>query len=369
MILSNDTTYTYNLRREVIRRLVDEGYAVTVACEPLQFLEELQDLGCKVIPVHTGRRRTNPLSDLGLLRQYIRILHKEKPDVVLSYNIKPNVYGGLACRMLRIRYMPNITGLGTAMEHPGKMQALTTLLYRLGVASANCIFFQNSENQKFFEERRMLSKKSQTCLLPGSGVNLTHYTTKDYPSGENIHFLYSARIMQEKGIDLFLAVARKYHSEHVIFDVCGGCDEEKYVDILQQAHNEGIVVYHGQQKDMNPFYETCSCFLYPSYYPEGMSNVLLEAAATGRPVIAADRSGCRETVTDGITGYIVPVNDEEATLKAVEKFLNLTWQQRREMGLAARAKVKTEFDREIVVNTYLKYIQALTACDSLTYGL
>jgi galacturonosyltransferase len=151
-----------------------------------------------------------------------------------------------------------------------------------------------------------------------------------------------------------LAAARKYHSENVIFDVCGMCDDENYLRIMQEAHADGIPVYHGLQKDMNPFYEQCSCFLYPSYYPEGMSNVLLEAAASGRPVVAADRGGCRETVEDGVTGYLVPVNDEEAVLQAVEKFLSLTWEERRQMGLAGRAKVEREFDRQLVVEKYLE---------------
>ena len=117
-----------------------------------------------------------------------------------------------------------------------------------------------------------------------------------------------------------------------------------------------MITYHGMQPNINPFYEKCSCFLYPSYYPEGMSNVLLEAAASGRPAIAADRSGCRETVDDGVTGYIVPINDEAAVLEAVEKFLSLSWEQRRDMGLAARAKVEREFDRQIVVDRYIEEV-------------
>ena len=128
---------------------------------------------------------------------------------------------------------------------------------------------------------------------------------------------------------------------------------------MQKAQQEGVIVYHGHQNDMNAHYEQCNCLLHPSYYPEGMSNVLLEAAATGRPAIAADRSGCRETVTDGVTGYIVPVNDEQAVLQAVAKFLKLTWQQRKDMGLAARAKMEKEFDREIVVNAVLERVKKI----------
>lgn len=353
MMIANDTTFIYNLRREILQGLISEGYTVKVVAQVLAFQAELETLGCEVIGLDTARHGTNPFADLVLLGKYLRILKEHKPDVVLTNNIKPNVYAGLACKLLGIKYITNVTGLGTPVENPGFMQKLTTRLYKLGVSGAACVFFQNADNEKFFRDRNMLSKKSSVRLLPGSGVNLQAHPIKPYPEGEQIRFLFAARIMKEKGIDLFLAAARKYHSENVIFDVCGMCDDEKYLQILQDANKEGIVVYHGLQKDMNPFYEQCSCFLYPSYYPEGMSNVLLEAAASGRPVIAADRGGCRETVEDGVTGYLVPVNDEAAVLEAVEKFLSLTWEERRDMGLAGRAKVEKEFDRKIVVQAYV----------------
>ena len=353
ILLANDTTYVYNLRRELAQELIAQGYDVAVVSEGLLHQENLENMGCRLVDMTIGRHNTNPFADLLLCFKYLRILRKEKPDVVLSYNIKPNVYGGIACRLLGIRYMPNITGLGTAVENPGLMQKLATFLYKVGVAGAECVFFQNEENRQFFVDKKMLSKKSRTCLLPGSGVNLEARPLREYPQSGKIRFLFAARIMQEKGIDLFLAAARKFHSENIAFDVCGMCDDERYQYVMQQAQQEGIITYHGAQKDMNPFYEKCDCFLYPSYYPEGMSNVLLEAAASGRPAIAADRSGCRETVDDGVTGYIVPIKDEGAVLRAVEKFLSLSWEQRRQMGLAARAKVEREFDRKIVVSHYL----------------
>lgn len=356
MLIANDTTFVYNLRREVLQGVIGAGHTVMVVAQILAFDKELTEMGCEVIGLDIARHGTNPFSDLALLSKYYSILKMHKPDIVLTNNIKPNVYAGIACKQLGIRYFTNVTGLGTPVENPGPMQKLTTWLYKLGVSGAECVFFQNADNEKFFRDRKMLNKKSRTWLLPGSGVNLEAHPVKPYPEGEQIHFLFAARIMKEKGIDLFLAAARKYHSENVIFDVCGMCDDENYQLILNEAHEAGVVVYHGLQKDMNPFYEQCSCFLYPSYYPEGISNVLLEAAASGRPAVAADRGGCRETVDDGVTGYIVPVNDEAAVLDAVEKFLSLSWEQRRDMGIAGRAKVEKEFDRQIVVEKYLEEI-------------
>ena len=162
--------------------------------------------------------------------------------------------------------------------------------------------------------------------------------------------------MKEKGIDLFLAAARRFASEDVIFDVCGQCDDPEYLSLLK---SEKCIVYHGLQKDLIPYYERCSCFLYPSYYPEGMSNVCIEAAACGRPVIAADKAGCRETVDDGISGFIVPSNNENAIIDAVERFLSMSVEQRKEMGIAGRRKMEKEFDRNIVINTFINEMEAL----------
>ena len=357
-ILINDTTYTYNLRREIIQRFIEEGHEVYIAAEILLFEDKLKEMGCHLIAVQVGRRGTNPLSDLGLLLAYRKILKKLKPDAVLTYNIKPTSYGGMVCGMLHIPYYPNITGLGTPIENPGKIQKVAIALYKMGVSRAECVFFQNSENLQFFQSHGMLLPGRRYRLLPGSGVNLKTYPLLPYPEGEKARFLFVARIMKEKGIDLFLAAARQIMQERddCEFHICGMCDDPKYMETLNREQENGNIVYHGQQKDMLPHYQSCSCLLYPSYYPEGMSNVLLEAAASGRPLIVADRSGCRDIVDNEVTGYIVPVNDEKATIEAARRFLRLSPEERKEMGIRGRNKVEKEFDRELVVNAYMEEV-------------
>lgn len=358
VLLVNDTTYAYNLRRELVERLTTDGFAVTVVGEKLLHVEKLEEMGCNLVDISTGRHGTNPFADIKLFFKYLRVLGKEKPDVVLSYNIKPNVYGGLACRLRRIRYMPNITGLGTAVEYPGRMQRLTTKLYKMGVAGAECVFFQNEENRKFFEDRKMLSKKSRSHLLPGSGVNLDVNSPLPYPHNDVVNFLFTARIMKEKGIDLYLDAAKAIAEKHdnVMFHICGRCDDESYVQILQEAENTGKIKYHGEQKNMRTFVEMADCVVHPSYYPEGMSNVLLEGAAGARPLIAADRSGLREIVDDGITGYLVPIKQLQPLIDAIERFLALPYDAREAMGKAGRKKVEREFDRRLVVEAYMREI-------------
>ena len=172
ILAANDTTFIYNLRREILKGLIAEGHEVSAMCQVLQFEDELEQLGCDVINIETARQGKNPFKDVLLFRKYYQSLKKYKPDVMLGNNIKPNVYAGLACQMLKIKYIPNITGLGTPVENPGPLQALTTRLYKMGVAGASCIFFQNSENQRFFETHKMMPKHAKIRLLPGSGVDL-----------------------------------------------------------------------------------------------------------------------------------------------------------------------------------------------------
>lgn len=359
VMLINDTTYAFNLRSAIIEKLISENFEVVVVGQLLKHQDKLKAMGASLIGVETGRHGTNPFSDLQLMNTYKKILKTERPDVVLSYNIKPNVYGGMVCQQLKIPYLPNVTGLGTPVENPGPLQKLTTRLYKIGVAGANCIFFQNSENQAFFENRHMMPKRAKVRLLPGSGVDLEAHPAFEYPEGDTIHFQYTSRILMEKGIDLYLAAAKAIHEKYpnTVFHICGGCDDERYIQILKEAQAAGYIFYHGQQKDMTPFLKQASCIVHPSYYPEGMSNVLLEGAASARPIIATDRAGCRETVEDGVTGFLIPIKDEQALIEALEKFMQMTPQQRKAMGLAGRAKMEREFDRRLVVQAYWEEIQ------------
>lgn len=360
-LIANDSTFVYNLRREVLAALIAQGHQLTVLSQICSHGEELEQIGCTLRNVQISRRGANPLGDIKLLWRFVRILRNNKPDIVLTNNIKPNVYAGLACRILGIRYIPNITGLGTAVEFPGKMQQLTTRLYKWGVAGADCIFFQNEENVRFFEKRRMMPKTAKILLLPGSGVNLQTHPELPYTPGEVVNFLFVARLLKEKGIGLYLAAAKRIAAKYpnTMFHVCGGCDDPRYLAIVKEAETEGYVEYHGEQKEMTPFYRMAHCVVHPSYYPEGMSNVLLEAASSGRPIIATDRSGCRETVDAGVSGYLIPTQDEEALVQALEDFLSLTWEERQGLGQAGREKMEREFDRQIVVG---KYIEALDSC-------
>lgn len=358
--ITNDTTYTYNLRSQIIRRLRADGNEIIVISQPRSFISELKQMGCRLIPVEYDRHGKNPFNDILLFLRYCALLKAERPDAVFSFNIKPNIYGGMACHMLRIRFFPNISGLGTALEFPGIIQKLTSALYRVGVSDAETVFFQNRDNQSFFETRKLISSKTCAILLPGSGVDLSRFPPLPYPQGESVHFLFASRLLKEKGIDYYLHAAKAIRKTHpnAIFHVCGHIDDPKYHAAISESVSVGDVIYHGEQLNMQPFYEMASCIVHPSYYPEGMSNTLLEAAACARPVITTNRCGCAETVEDGKTGFMIPIRDETALIKALERFLTLSQEQRECMGQLGREKIEREFDRTIVAE---RYIQALSS--------
>lgn len=355
LILANNDVGLYKFRNELIQKLVKK-YDVYVSIPNGEFVSQLKELGCKYIETPISRRGTNPITDLKLLIRYKAIINKLKPDLVLTYTIKPNIYGGIVCKGAHIPYIANITGLGSAVENGGLMQKITLYLYKISLKKAICVFFQNKENEDYFNDKEVIRSKHR--LIPGSGVNLEYYHLLDYPLDDTIHFLFIGRVMKEKGIDQYLAVAeyirRKY--PNTVFHILGFC-EEAYEEKLKEMQDKGIIQFHGMQSDVREFHKISHCTIHPTYYPEGMSNVLLESAACGRPVITTNRSGCREVVDDGVNGYVVKKQDNQDLINNVEKFLGLDYEAKKRMGLAGRAKVENEFDRQIVVNAYIEEVK------------
>lgn len=360
LVLANFGMGLYNFRKELLEELIKQNYEVYISLPYDEYVPKLESLGCTFINTPVSRRGTNPLTDLNLLMEYTKIMKKIKPDIVLTYTIKPNIYGGLACRLANIPYLPNITGLGSAVENDGVLQKITLFLYKMALRRANCIFFQNNGNKKFFSNKKIINGNHR--LIPGSGVNLDHYTLLEYPPEKTINFLFISRVMKEKGIDQYLdaAIYIKGHYPNTSFHIIGFCEDE-YEDKLKDMEVRGIIKYHGKQSDVREFHKISHCTIHPTYYPEGMSNVLLESAACGRPIITTDRSGCREIVENGENGFIVEQKNSYDLINKIELFLSLDADARKQMGLAGRKKVIKEFDRQIVVNSYIDEIEKLSS--------
>ena len=358
LILTNNLAGLHNFRREVVMAIIDKGYHLTI-CGPLNAnLSYFENVNCDFIPTKFKRKGTNPIKDFILVFQYVKIIKKVKPDAVLTYTIKPNVYGGMACQITKVPQFANITGLGTAVENPGWMQKLTIFLYKIGLKKAYTVFFQNKANKDFCLSHKMV--KGHNVLIPGSGVNLNRHQFQEYPTESTLNFVFISRLIKQKGIEHYLEAAEhiKQKYSNVEFHILGYC-EGNYQDRLNTLQEKGIIEYHGRQKDVRPFLKMCHCVVHPSFYPEGMSNVLLESCANGRPIITTDRPGCGDIVDDGINGFVVRQRDTNDLIEKIEKFINLPYDTKKTMGKNARMKVEKEFDRQIVVKAYLDELENL----------
>ena len=357
LILANADIGLYKFRKELLQVLCSEN-DVTAAIPYGEFAPSIEELGCKVVDFPVDRRGTDPLEDYLLYRRYRKLIAELKPDAVLTYTIKPNIYGGMASRRAGVPFIANVTGLGTAVENGGLLAALTKRLYRTGLRGASCVFFQNRENKRLFEEQGIVKGRSR--LIPGSGVNLSVFTPLPYPSEETgIRFLFVGRVMRDKGINELLYAVRALHREEpsVSLDIVGWCEEDE-PEALREAQAEGAVRFHGKQANVLPYYNDCSCAVLPSYH-EGLANVMLEASACARPVITTFVPGCRETFEEGITGFGCEKADEVGLLDAMRRFAALPREERAAMGIAARKKIEREFDRKAVIEAYL---QELSSC-------
>jgi len=199
LILANSSAGLYDFRGELIEKLLGE-YEVTVSLPDEVKTDELKAAGCKVVHTPINRRGVNPAEDFKLLRSYLRLLKEEKPDLVLTYTIKPNIYGGFCCGLMKIPYLVTVTGLGSTFQKRGLLLKMIVTMYRAGLKKAACVFFQNEENQKIFENYKIKGKSAR--LVKGSGVNLEHHTFEEYPEGEKVRFLYVGRMMREKNVIL-----------------------------------------------------------------------------------------------------------------------------------------------------------------------
>lgn len=363
LMLGNSHLVIFGFRGELIDRLLKDGYDVTVSFPNGPFGEgekTSEEYGCKFVEIPINRRGKNPIQELGLLRKYYKIIKEVSPDIVLSYTVKCDTYGGIVCNRLGIPFIPNITGLGKGLAEGGLTRVITTELYKRAIKNASCVFFQNEQDKKFFETNGIKFNRSQ--ILPGSGVNLEKFKPLPYPEKEKIIFTYIARVMKAKGIDQFLDAAKAIKEEYpqTEFHICGYCEED-YKSIIDEAVSQETVIYHGLVSNIEDYELISSCIVLPSFHPEGVSNVLLEAAASARPIITTDRPGCRDAVDDGISGFLIKERSSEDLIEKIKKFLSLTVEQRVQMGMAGRQKMEKEFDRQIVVDAYLEEIRSIAA--------
>ena len=365
LILGNSSSGLYDFRNELLKKLLEDGFEVVISLPDDVKNKELEEEGCRVVHTDINRRGVNPVQDMALVKAYKALIKAEKPDIVLTYTIKPNIYGGYACSRLGVPYISTVTGLGSSFERGGALLKLIVSMYKFSLKKCDCLFFQNAENRGIFESNGIKAKKHVT--VNGSGVNLKKHCFEEYPGhGDDItRFLYIGRIMKEKGVDEYLAAAKALHEKYdrkVSFAGIGYFDED-YEERIKECEKQGIFKMIPFSKDIHPYIKEADAIVNPSYH-EGMSNVLMEASATGRPCIASNISGCKEIVVDKSTGLLFKPRSAESLIKALDDFMKLSIDDRREMGKKARAHVEENFDRQKITGAYMQEIRRIL---SLTY--
>lgn len=358
LIVVNSIKWLLTVREELVDGLLEADYSVDIVGEfdggEVAFLEK----GCRCFNQAIQRRGKSILSDMKLLQGYLQLMRANRPDVVLTFSVKANIYGSIAARLLGIASVATITGLGTGLQGTGLLTKLVVFLYRVALAKARAVFFQNTANLQYMQKKDIIISGSQrVCMVKGSGVNLQKHSLTPYPSEEvGCRFLFIGRIMKEKGVcellEAFNTVREKAPTTSLLLL---GFAEEDFRAKMDTVVKQPSVSYGSEVPDVRPYIAECHCVVLPSYH-EGMANVLLEAAAAGRPVIASDIPGCRETFDCGVSGLLCKPRDIESLVNAMLIFVNMSHEDKESMGRAGRAKVEREFDRRKVIDAYLQEI-------------
>jgi glycosyltransferase involved in cell wall biosynthesis len=374
LIALNSAWNLLNFRSGLIRALLADGHTVVLAAPTDEHVPALVALGTRFVDVPMHTHGTNPLTDLALLWRFVRLLRHERPDVLLAYTAKPNVYGSFAAHALGIPVVNNIAGLGSVLIRGGWLARVLQQLYRLALARSRRVFFQNPDDLQLFLEQRLVAH-AQTALLPGSGVDLHKFLPASLPCLQGtvstqsaddrcFVFLLVARMLKDKGVEEYVQAARliKANNPHVECALLGFMDSDNPNAIsvlrMQAWVKDGVVSYWGTSSDVREQLAQADCVVLPSYR-EGTPRTLLEAAAMGRPLIATDVPGCREVVRDGLNGLLCQPRDPQDLVKKMNSMLAMSAAQLQQMGHSSRMWVEQRYDERLVIDQYLKALNEL----------
>jgi glycosyltransferase involved in cell wall biosynthesis len=368
VLSANSSWNIVNFRAGLIHALAGAGYEpIVIAPEDSAAEARMAKLGVERIALKIDRSGVNPFTDLRLLYDYRGLLKQLQPLAFLGFTIKPNIYGSIAAASLKIPAIPNVSGLGTAFMRRGPLQFIVTRLYRLAFRDTPTVFFQNPDDRQLFVSRSIVGF-DQTRLLPGSGVDLEHFTPAPQPAGP-VAFLLISRLLRDKGVHEYVEAARLLGDAlpRARFQLLGPIDEGNRTSISRSELDhwvaEGVVEHLGTTDDVRPHIAKASVVVLPSYR-EGLPRSLLEAAAMARPLIASNVPGCREVVEDGVNGFLCAPGDPGSLAAAMNKIAALPNKQRDAMGQASRRKVQERFSEAVVVRAYLDVLGKLDAAQT-----
>ncbi len=361
VIISNLSWNLYNFRLSLMVAMKNAGYEVIAIAPQDEYSQKIIEAGFRFYDIKMNAQGINPFEDLGTTYQFYQLFKQISPDIICNYTIKPNIYASLIARLLKIKTINNIAGLGILFVKEGLITRISKKLYRVSQSKASRVFFQNREDHCLFIDSGIV--KAEKCdILPGSGVDTKRFTPKPKAKSETIRFLLIARMIWEKGIAQYVESARAIKKSHPNVEFCllGFLDVANPGAITKAQMNawveEGVVNYLGVSDRVDEVIHSADCIVLPSYYREGTPKTLLESGSAGKPIITTDNVGCRDVVDHGINGFICePKSAKDLQLK-MEMFLALSSEEKMKMGKESRAKITREFDEKIVIDKYLESI-------------
>ena len=354
LMLANHFITLFSFRKELIKKLINDGHEVYLSIPESNENEFFIKTGCKIFPTSIDRRGVNPLKDLQLLKQYKKMMKVIKPDIIFSYTIKPNIYGTMASNKLHIKHICNVTGTGATFLKKSIVSLICKFLYKISIKKCYKVFFQNSGDRDYFINNKIVENNYD--LLPGSGCNLDEYPFVDMPSDEIVRFLFVGRVMRLKGIEEYLEAAKSIKRIHpeTEFLIAGWNEEEKYKAIVEEYQKQGFVKYIGFRKDISEWIKKSHCTILPSHGGEGVPNVLLESAATGRVCIGSNIPGTSDVIINNESGFLFNAKDTNGLICAINRFLSLSFIEKKQMGIKGRELIEQKFNRNLVIDKYMK---------------
>lgn len=366
MFSANNAWGMWNFRAEVLRHFAERGFRVSVVVPYDEtYFEKFRGIGCEPYVLEMNAKGTNPLMDAGVIVRFVRLMHRLRPDLSITYTIKPNIYGGLAARWTHTPYLPVTTGLGYVFIKDTWVSRVAKLLYRVAFRGAEKVWFLNSDDVESFRAARLVADY-KVELLPGEGIDLSAFSVCPVVCGPPV-FLLVGRMLRDKGVAEYVAAATAIKEKYpeVRFQMLGAVWDDNPAAVsrsqLEAWTKDGNVEWLGQTDDVRPYLERSTCVVLPSYR-EGIPRTLMEAAAMGRPLVATDVPGCRDVVEDGVNGYLCEAKSVESLTAALEKVLNLTLREREKMGRRGRKLMEERYDVKHVVAQYDAAVERLLSC-------
>jgi glycosyltransferase involved in cell wall biosynthesis len=364
-LVSNTAWSLYNFRRGLIRALIGEGYEVILVAKPDKYVKNILDEGWTFVPLERlSRFGVGIFSDILLCHEFYKIYKKYKPDALVHYTIKPNIYGSLAAFLNKIPSIAFVTGLGYAFIYDGWLSRFAQLLYKIAFRFSHEVWFLNHDDVEFVQAKNLVLP-NKIRLVPSEGIDVERFTpfTNQNKNDTNFTFLMIARLLKEKGIEEYIAAAAqlKRRFEGIECQILGFYEESS--GYLTQPLAQGTIQYLGETDDVRPFLAAADCVVLPSYR-EGASLVLAEAMAMAKPIVTTDVAGCREAVDDGLNGFLCQAQNAADLAAKMEKILLLPIEKRGEMGAKGREKALKTFDERLILAHYLDFFQATFAKSS-----